>query len=113
MQFDVLWKDTVVSHVTCTEDDPLVHVISYSDNIVENPLHFETITKMDLDTFIQSRCFEKCNANCEFFLKDMGLSSYNPWEIVKITHGFMWEDFTWIRFEGETLQWRDINHGRV
>jgi hypothetical protein len=46
------------------------------------------------------------------FLEDMGLSAYNPWEIVKITHGVMLEDFVWIRFDGEDLKWNDVKHVR-
>ena len=33
-------------------------------------------------------------------LKGLGIEKYNPYKIVMITHGVMWEDFQWIRFPG-------------
>jgi hypothetical protein len=42
------------------------------------------------------------------YLETLGLTAYDPWKIVEITHGVMWEDFLWIKFPGETLSWEDV-----
>lgn len=42
-------------------------------------------------------------------LKLVGLDCYDPFQIVKITHGAMVDDVFWIRFEGEDLTWNDVN----
>lgn len=44
----------------------------------------------------------------EEYLKDLGLVEYNPYEIVKITHGVMWEDFIWFKFPNENITCEDI-----
>ena len=43
-------------------------------------------------------------------LKNIGLSEYNPYEIVKHTHGVSYNDFIWFRFPGEKLNC-DLNDG--
>ena len=36
------------------------------------------------------------------------LSEYNPYEIVKHTHGVSYNDFIWFRFPGEKLTSKDV-----
>lgn len=38
----------------------------------------------------------------------MGLQQYNPYDIVRITHGKMVNDPCWIRFDGETLSYEEL-----
>lgn len=109
-EFDVFWKDELQAHVKINPETSEVDVTSYSDNVVENPFAVLPCDIHYVNDFISDRCFEKNNASRDFFLQDLGLSTYNPWEIVPITHGFMWEDATWVRFKGqEHLQWKDVD----
>ena len=41
-------------------------------------------------------------------IKNIGLSEYNPYEIVKHTHGVSYNDFIWFRFPGEKLTSKDV-----
>lgn len=38
----------------------------------------------------------------------VGLSENNPWKWCRISHGVTYEDFFWIRFEDEDIQWKDV-----
>lgn len=42
------------------------------------------------------------------YLEDLGLDEYNPYEIVRLTHGVMWEDNMWLKFPGEDVSWKDV-----
>lgn len=53
----------------------------------------------DFQRFLESRCFPRTRDKMKYILKDMGLQSYDPWEIVQITKGRMAEDHQWLRFE--------------
>lgn len=111
-EFDVLFKDKLCAHVKINPDNS-VDVISYSNDIAENPFAVLPCDIFYVDNFMSSRCFEECNASRDFFLKDLGLKTYNPWDIVPLTHGVMLEDFTWVRFKGqENLTWKDVKHAR-
>ena len=105
--FDFMNKDIVCSHVEvgesgnvqCQEFDPrLPYQVFYKmPHTVEN-----------LNKFFADRCFPKERVNCQQLLDGLGLKEWNPLDIIKLTHGVMWGDTCWIRFEGETLTYKDI-----
>ena len=41
-------------------------------------------------------------------LKEAGMSSNNPWEWVRLTHGVTWHDHIWILFDDEKLTWEEV-----
>ena len=45
-------------------------------------------------------------------LKQLGLKSYDPLEIVKKTHGVSYNDFLWFQFEGENYRYEDMKTKR-
>lgn len=82
---------------------------NYSQNIYALPFGRKTeATFKDFEYFLGERCFPKERANCKELLRSLGLSHYNPYDIVKITHGVMYSDYIWLRFEGERLCYNDI-----
>jgi len=63
----------------------------------------------DVSRFFESRCFPKEQRNCKQLLEDLGLEEYIPLDIVRKTHGRQLEDYCWIKFEGEELDYeKDI-----
>ena len=62
----------------------------------------------DVFDFLEERVFPRTRANADDLLKKLGLSKYEPIEIIKTTHGVMWEDFHWIKFEGEELTYDKV-----
>ena len=63
----------------------------------------------DVNRFFESRCFPRERRNCKQLLEDLGLEEYIPLEIVRKTHGRQLEDYCWIKFDGEELDYeRDI-----
>lgn len=58
--------------------------------------------------FLKDRCYEDCRANLPEILKQAGLTSNNPYEWVKVCHGVTYEDFFWVKFEGEDICWNDV-----
>lgn len=110
-EFDMMFANKVVAHVKINGSE--VSVESYNDCIAENPFARPPFDIHFVNEVIKERCFEEYNANADFFLKDLGLDFYDPWGIVQKTHGFMWDDLSWIRFKGEEhLTWEDVNLGR-
>lgn len=41
-------------------------------------------------------------------LQNLGLEEYNPYDIVRVTHGFFYEDMIWLQFNGENLKLEDV-----
>ena len=107
--FDVLNKDTLLSHVEVINNK--VSITRYVESVLqpfgkegmEVPISF-------INTFLEDRCFNKNRPDKDEILKYLGLDRYNPLEIVKKTHGRILGDFTWVRFPGETLTWKDLTY---
>lgn len=90
--------------------DKTVTVENYSDDWVIRPFGiFENPSYEQFKNWLEKRCFPKTRHNCKELLKSGGISYYNPLEIIKKTHGAMVDDLFWIKFEGEDLNWNDIN----
>lgn len=105
MVFEVLNKDNLMARVTMDEGEPVIEV--FSDDIM-CPFGGGDLGRWRVMEFLESRCFDVKRPDRDEMLERMGLTVYDPLEIVKVTHGRMWNDFTWIRFEGENLVWKDI-----
>ena len=111
--FDVMNKDDLIAKVAITNNRKTVNIERFCDIPAIQPF---CGSKLDLERvyeFISYRCFEEGRPDKDELLSLLGLKEYNPWEIVKVTHGRLWEDFLWIRFPGETITWKDVSYGRV
>lgn len=110
--FETWFQNRKTSDVSITSDRA---VVTYTinpliQNVIELPFGFrEDITLEDVYRFLESRCMPKGRKDqMQEYLISLRLEEYNPWEIVKKTHGVMWEDFLWLRFPEENLTWEDV-----
>ena len=108
--FDVMWKDELITSVYITENRKRIDIIKYSDDIVKQPFWGGKVDIHRIYEFIEYRCFEEARPDKMKLLHAIGLDEYNPWEIVKKTHGRLYEDFLWIRFPEEDLTWKDVSN---
>lgn len=104
--FEVFWKDELSARVSVSKSK--VHVSRYIMHPVRQIFSDEFITRNQLNEVLRLRCFEEGRADCTAKLKSLGLSEYNPLEIVKKTHGVSFNDYIWIRFPGERLTAKDV-----
>lgn len=111
-KFDVMWKNDVISSVSITNNRKTVEIKTFDDCVGKQPFCNGNHTLQRVYDFLEYRCFEKARPDCDEILEYYGLTEYNPWEIVKKTHGRLWEDYLWIRFEGENLTWDDVRNGK-
>ncbi|MCD8082689.1 MAG: hypothetical protein LUE86_03940 [Clostridiales bacterium] len=69
------------------QTDDLLH---RAFGVIEHP------TWEDFEEFLESRCFPRTRANLKLVLRDVGVSSYDPLQIIEKTQGRMAEDHQWI-----------------
>jgi hypothetical protein len=105
LDFDVLMKNTILVHVDIK--DNTVNVTYYEKTPLA-PFQMENVNIKTVNDFFERRCFDINRPDKAFLLECLGLDYYNPFEIVKKTHGFLQDDFIWVRFEGEDLSWEDV-----
>lgn len=108
--FDYMNKDEVCTHVEVNLKTKDVYAQDFTKIksrtvFAKRPHNIEELNK-----FLEERCFPRGRNDEKDILKHLGLTQYNPLDIVKITHGKMLHDNCWIRFEGETITWEEINN---
>jgi hypothetical protein len=107
-----MWKDELVAEVSIEESHSgikkLRYIKRYTDDVGKQPFGG---VRQDIERvyqFLENRWFERSRPDISELLFHLGFEEYNPWEIVKKTHGVMFEDFIWVRFEGEKITWKDV-----
>lgn len=58
----------------------------------------EAPTWNDFENFLRDRCFPQTRGNCKELLREMGLTDYDPLQIVEKTKGRLADDEMWLRF---------------
>jgi len=105
---DVMHRDLLCTHIKVFSDLS-VEFENHTDNYLICAFgKAETADAEMLMDLFEERCFSRNRADCEEILKMMGLKEYDPLDIVRITHGSLVDDFTWIRFPDESITWDDI-----
>lgn len=97
-EMDVDLAAKTVSQYKCYTSDPL-HM-PFGINVTPTYAAF-------LD-FLESRCPPRDRTNIKHLLDNWGLIEYDPLAITRITHGLMFADYLWIRFDNEEITYDQI-----
>ncbi len=106
--FTVMYQNKAVAQVWISDDHKDVKVNKLVPDSIIQPFGGSDLSLNRIYCFLKSRCYEDGRSDLKDILKQANLSSNNPWEWNKITHGVMWEDQIWIKYEGENLCWEDV-----
>ena len=80
----------------------------FSENPVKQLFAERKMTRYQLGKIFELRCPEKGRPDIDELLQGLGLSEYDPYEIVKKTHGVSYNDYIWFRFPGEKITSKDV-----
>ncbi|MBT2290414.1 hypothetical protein J7E73_14940 [Paenibacillus albidus] len=111
LQFEVLEHDRVIAKIKLDYMNQTVDV--WQDNSV-SPIFLPFPTKKkvnvgDVLDYFESRCFPRTRHHVDKVLQSLNLRDYVPTEIVKQTHGVLYDDYVWIRFSDEELTCADVH----
>lgn len=104
--FEVFWKDILTASVSV--EGSRVKVVRYVEHPLRQLFASENMTRYQLNKILELRCWDRGRADINEILAHLGLKDYNPYEIVKKTHGVSWNDYIWFRFPGENLTSKDV-----
>lgn len=104
--FEVFWKDEITAKVTV--EGPEVKVQRYIKHPLKQLFAKDVMTRYQLNQILELRCWDRERPDIQELLEYRGLKEYNPYEIVKKTHGVSWNDYIWFRFPGENLTSKDV-----
>lgn len=100
---------------TVIDVDFLGHKVSIQ-NKTDDILHrafgvLEQPTWNDFENFLWDRCFPQTRGNCNELLRNLGLTDYDPLQIVEKTKGRLADDEMWLRLR--YLSRKDIAYQTV
>lgn len=96
-QFDYMYRNEVVSHVTVYSDGS-VDVSNVTKDYWKLPFKFDNVTRCDVDLLLGDRVFDEGRPDKDDLLRDMGVPFYDPLMIVRKTRGVMIKDYFWLKF---------------
>ncbi len=103
----VFWKDELTAEVSIINSR--VEIKKYtSDPIKQFFLAFDSINIVGLSELLESRCWERERTDISDLLKKIGLTEYDPIEIVKRTFGVSYNDSIWFKFEDSNITWKKL-----
>lgn len=105
LDFDVMWCNSKVGHVIMKNGELILNE-DFSERIWENPFR-KIRTGQDARACLQDRviCLERFDEEMQ---RAFGFKDWDVLKILKDTHGVSVEDFTWFRFKGEAVEWKDV-----
>lgn len=107
-EFKVYYKDELTASVVLDYENNTVDYERYTHINTHVPYAFDDPTVEQMEAFIKSRCMDYKREQLQEYLSDLEIDVYDEFEIVKKTHGVMWEDLIWLKFPDEELAWKDV-----
>jgi Helix-turn-helix. len=104
--FTLMWRDEPVTDLMIKGNRVLLE--RYSTCPAKQLFHSDKISLYELGEIVRTRCWEENRADLAELLRLIGLETYDPYAIVRKTHGMMAQDPIWFRFEGEKLTYREV-----
>ncbi len=84
-----------------------IKVVNHSDDWLNLPFGTKDpsqVTLADFDRALEDRCFERTCAGAKLYLAALNLDCYDSLAIVHKTHGYLYNDWVWIRFDDDPTE---------
>ena len=104
--FSVYWGNEKTADVKIKENQAVIK--RYSKNPAKQIFSKDTIPLFELGEILSWRCWDKNRENIEKYLYKLGLTEFDPYKICRKTHGVMYQDKIWFKYDGEKISWDDI-----
>ena len=106
--YHIMLMNILVADVYVDSNNRVIDIKKYVDDGPNQPFSGKNKSTERFFAFLEDRCYENGRKDLPKILASVGLKSNNPYEWVKITHGVTYEDFFWIKFDGEDINWEDV-----
>ncbi len=108
LKFEYWYGSVLCTRVFVDYRKQTVEVENFTDDIVLQAFGRRKITTSTIDEFFRERVFPETRVNCKEILRQMGFKNYDAESIARKTHGILYNDLWWLRFDDEDLKWEDI-----
>ena len=105
-KISIFWKNEKTAEATIFENEVLIE--RFTLNPAKQIFAKEKISRFEFGEILQWRCWDQNRDNIEKYLFKLGLTDFNPYQICRKTHGVMYQDKIWFKFDGENISWEDV-----
>lgn len=112
--FHIMCRDKLVADVVTAHNNLVISIRKYVEDSPIQPFwgDMEKASRqaktMRFYRFLEGRCYEDSRADLQVILNQAKMTSNNPYEWVRVSHGVTYEDYFWIRFDDEEITWDDV-----
>ena len=89
-------KDKTIFHIMC-RDKLVADVVTAHNNLV-----------ISIRKYVEDSPIQPFWGDMEKSSRQAKMTSNNPYEWVRVSHGVTYEDYFWIRFDDEEITWDDV-----
>lgn len=104
--FEVYWKNEITARVYVHRSEAIIS--RFVEHPVKQLFAKNRMTRDQINRVLELRCWDRGRPDLPELLQSIGLTEFNPQEIVRRTHGVTWNDFIWFRFPGENITCKDV-----
>ena len=108
MVYHIMFQNTHVADVYTNEHHIFQKIEKFVPDSPIQPFWGDNMSTERFYMFMKDRCYEDSRGDLPQILASVGMTENNPYEWCKLTHGVTYEDFFWIKYEGEDIRWEDV-----
>lgn len=97
-EMEFLFQEELCTRIYVDFQNEKVEIENFTDDNIRRAFGCKNqVSWQDFQGFLEERCFPRSRDRMKHVLKDLGISTYDPWQIIQVTQGRMAEDKQWIR----------------
>lgn len=108
LDFEYYNMDKICSRVHVDYDSQTIDVENFTDFVLDQAFGRQELTIDVIDDFFRDRVFPETRVNCRELLDLLGFQHFDAEAIARVTHGILFNDTYWVRFDNENLTYNDI-----
>ena len=112
LRFEYYCEDELCTRVFVDYDRQKVSVENFTDDIISQAFGKRTAEIEDVDDFFRERVFPETRVDCRELLRRFGFKNFDAEAIARKTHGILFSDVYWLRFDDEDFGWEDVKEIR-
>ena len=104
-----MYKNRLVAEYAFDVAKNKVYITQVGQELMDKPFgDLKAVSMKVFENFLESRCFPKQRHGCGDLLNALELETYDPFAIVAKTYGRQWDDYYWLKYEGDETIYDNI-----
>lgn len=112
LKFEYWYGDKLCTSVFVDYGKQSIEIKNFTDDIILQAFGRRKVIIETIDEFFRERVFPETRVDCKKLLAQFGFKNYDAESIARKTHGILFSDIFWLRFDDECLNWDDIKKFR-